>query len=202
LYQAQLLKSASQARYPLQVHGLVLWLGLDAAALMEALAHLLYTDKRNPFMIWVPIHEIEDRKHEQQRMLLDVSCSFMSISNSKNVNPDGVHPCLAPPTPLHAPSLPSISEVQSSVRIIFAQNVNNPLHSYTACTSDFIIFSCDGDASSRQLSSPAPSCQRKAAHGHASAHVRFVRTHCEEPLKPFRFCFPALSVHSLHAART
>ncbi len=104
----------------------MLWLRLDAAVLMEALAHLLYTDKRNPFMIWVPIYEIEDLKQELQRMLLDVSCSFMAISNSKKVIPNGVHPCLAPPTPLHASSLPSISEVQSSFTLIVAQNVDNP----------------------------------------------------------------------------
>ena len=112
--QAQLI-IALQSRYPLQVHGLVLWLGLDAAALTEALAHLLYTDKRNPFMIWVPLHEIEERERQQHQALLDVSCSFMSISNSKNVSDDVVHPCLAPATPLPTSSLPSIPEVHISL---------------------------------------------------------------------------------------
>jgi hypothetical protein len=92
----------------------VLWLGLDAARLAEALAHLLYSEKRNPFMIWVPMREVEERKLEQQQMLLDVSCSFMSISNSKSVVDDSVHPCLAPPVPLNASTLPSIHEVRFS----------------------------------------------------------------------------------------
>ncbi len=92
----------------------MLWLGLDAARLAEALAHLLYSEKRNPFMIWVPMREVEERKLEQQQMLLDVSCSFMSISNSKSVVDDSVHPCLAPPVPLNASTLPSIHEVRFS----------------------------------------------------------------------------------------
>ena len=62
--------------------------------------------------IWVPMREIQSLKQEQEQLLLDVSCSFMSISNSKWAHEDGVHPCLAPPTP--APQLPppSVSEVQ------------------------------------------------------------------------------------------
>ena len=91
----------------------MLWLGLDAARLAEALAHLLYSEKRNPFMLWVPMREVLERKLEQQQLLLDVSCSFMSISNSKWAHQDGVvHPCLAPPTPAPQSPLPSISEVQ------------------------------------------------------------------------------------------
>ncbi len=110
--QAQLTRLL-QSRYALQQHGLVLWLGLDATGLAEALAHLLYTDKRNPLTIWVPMREIQSLKQEQEQLLLDVSCSFMSISNSKWAHQDGVvHPCLAPPTPAPQSPLPSISEVQ------------------------------------------------------------------------------------------
>lgn len=98
----------------------MLWLGLHAAALTEALAHLLYTDKRNPFMIWVPLHESGERnwKQEQQQIPLDVSCSFMSISNSKNSYHDSMHPCLAPPTPLHSSSAPSIPEVRAPSHVL------------------------------------------------------------------------------------
>ncbi len=103
----------------------MLWLGLDAAALAESLAHLLYTDKRNPFMIWVPMHGIQELKQEQQQMLLDVSCSFMTTSNSRKRDDDGVLPCLAPPTPAHTLSSPSIPEVLSP--------------SIFSCTRHFII---------------------------------------------------------------
>ena len=98
----------------------MLWLGLDASSLTEALAHLLYTDKQNPFMIWVPLHESGERnwKQEQQQIPLDVSCSFMSIANSKKAYHDGMHPCLAPPTPLHSSSAPSIPEVSAPSRLL------------------------------------------------------------------------------------
>jgi hypothetical protein len=101
-----------QSRYPLQVYGLVLWLAFDAAALAESLAHLLYTEKRNPFMIWVPMRESQEFMQEQQQMLLDVSCSYMSIANSRRRDEDGAHPCLAPSAPLLTSSLVSIAEVQ------------------------------------------------------------------------------------------
>ncbi len=90
----------------------MLWLALDAAALADSLAHLLYIEKRNPFMIWVPVRDSQEFKQEQQRMLLDVSCSFMSISNSGGRAKDGALTCLAPPTPLHSSSPASIPEVQ------------------------------------------------------------------------------------------
>jgi hypothetical protein len=46
-------------------------------------------------------------------MLLDVSCSFMTISNSRKRDDDGTLPCLAPPTPAHTLPSPSIPEVLS-----------------------------------------------------------------------------------------
>ena len=62
-------------------------------------------------MLWVPMREVLERKLEQQQLLLDVSCSFMSISNSRRAVDDSVHPCLAPPAPLNA-TPPSIHEVR------------------------------------------------------------------------------------------
>jgi hypothetical protein len=100
-----------QSRYPLQEHGLVLWLRLDPAGLAEALAHLLYSEKRNPFMIWVPIHEIQEREKRQQRVLVNANCSYMSIINSNWATEDRMHPCLTPPAPVQESSFPSLAEV-------------------------------------------------------------------------------------------